>query len=136
MKRLLLCALVLFTLVAPLSACAGPAVLAPTDADLARVSGRWPDADLAQLTGGHRTYRARCSSCHRQYAPGELAPDAWPEVVADMSERARLTPAEQTAVTRFLVAASAGSRGAASPIPTSTPPPSPTEAPPTEGPTR
>lgn len=135
MKRAVLC-----LLIAALSACAGAGLVAPTEADLAQVSGRWPDANLAQLTDGHRTYRARCASCHRPYAPGELAPDAWPEAVADMSERARLSPAEQTAVTRFLVAASLGARGAtsqnAASAPAVPPPDSDLNPPETEGPTR
>lgn len=127
---------ILYALIATLSACAGSALLAPTEADLAQVRGRWPDADLAQLTDGHRTYRARCSSCHRLYAPGELAPDDWPEAVDYMSERAHLTPAEQTAVTRFLVAASLKSRADTSQNPCPTPTSPATNAPETKGPTR
>lgn len=102
--------LTFIALAALLSACGGSATLAPTEADLARAQEQWPDASLSQLTAGHQTYRARCGSCHRLYAPGELPPESWPHAVAEMSDRARLNPTEQEATIRFLVAAALGSR--------------------------
>ncbi|MEZ4269469.1 MAG: cytochrome c [Myxococcota bacterium] len=134
MKRSLLSVFVTFA--ALLVGCGGPAVLAPTEADLARISGRWPDASLAQLTEGHRTYRARCSSCHRTIAPSELAPEDWPDAVADMRERARLTPADEVAVTRFLVAASLYNPGGASQDEPTAPAEPALSPPQPEGPTR
>ncbi|MCB9729592.1 MAG: hypothetical protein H6744_08225 [Deltaproteobacteria bacterium] len=96
----------LLALLLALAACAPGVSLVPTEGDVAGVRPAYPDATLAQLEEGHRLYRARCGSCHRPHSPGELAPDAWPDIVADMAERAALSPDQSRAVTRFLVAVS------------------------------
>jgi hypothetical protein len=49
-----------------------------------------------------RAYRAKCTSCHRPYAPGERKD--WPQVLDKMEaeKKTRLTPEERARILSFL----------------------------------
>jgi hypothetical protein len=49
-----------------------------------------------------RTYRSKCTSCHRAYAPGERKD--WPRVLDKMQaeKKTRLTAEERTQILSFL----------------------------------
>jgi hypothetical protein len=48
-------------------------------------------------------YVRRCSSCHTLYLPAAFQAEAWPALVESMSEKARLSAAQQQDITRFVV---------------------------------
>jgi mono/diheme cytochrome c family protein len=64
--------------------------------------------DLAQ---GRALYVEKCSGCHNLHLPAEYSPEEWKSYVAYMVAEAKITPAEQAAIARFLAASSARSRG-------------------------
>jgi mono/diheme cytochrome c family protein len=78
-------------------------VLGPSDA--ARASQRWPGITLAELSHGRELYVNHCASCHKLYRPGEQPADKWRALVGEMSERAKLPPADAETIVRYLIAA-------------------------------
>jgi mono/diheme cytochrome c family protein len=68
---------------------------------MAAVAGK-PAAVLEQ---GRRLYGGPCSSCHTPYPPANYSIAEWPHIVADMSERSKLSPAEHDAVLAYVLAA-------------------------------
>ena len=89
------------------SACGGGAVPRPADQDLVRARATWPDTTRDELERGRDLYVGRCSGCHPLHAPNNYPAGTWQTVVGKMAERARLNPAEQDLVLRYLVALSA-----------------------------
>lgn len=85
------------------AACVGQ-VPQPTDAHVAAAAAQWPGTTRATLVEGRRLYVLRCSGCHSLVLPGSQAPGSWPSAVDEMADRARLTPEQAAAVTRYLVA--------------------------------
>jgi cytochrome c5 len=81
-------------------------------ADVTRAQSAWPKTTLADLERGRDLYRSRCTECHSLYSPGTYAPDRWPKLVKEMTDKARLDEAETRDVTRYLTIASANYRGA------------------------
>ena len=79
-------------------ACAGAPLPRAEPAD-----GRWPGMTAADLDQGRQLYRARCAACHRPVPPSSIAADAWPAQVAEMKERAGVTPDQARSIERYLV---------------------------------
>ncbi len=75
----------------------------PTDQDARAAASQWPGTSAADLERGRRLYVRRCSGCHNLYLPSAYPAEDWPALVDSMSERARLTSAQQADVTRFVV---------------------------------
>lgn len=82
----------------------------PTPRDAEWASREWPGTTIEDLAHGRTLYVDRCSGCHNLHLPAEHTPDEWKGYVAYMVADARLTPGEQTAITRYLVATSARTR--------------------------
>jgi cytochrome c5 len=82
----------------------------PSSVDVERARARWADATLEGLKEGRELYLAKCGACHALKAPSDLAPDAWPHAVRDMSDEARLSDGERDAIVRYLVTMSARTR--------------------------
>lgn len=51
-----------------------------------------------------RLYRAKCTSCHRAYAPASRSRAEWLAVMARMAPRAHLTAAEEERLRAWLAA--------------------------------
>ena len=47
-------------------------------------------------------YRAKCSGCHRPYAPVEIKAAKWQETFAEMRKKAKLNEAEAEAIQRYV----------------------------------
>jgi hypothetical protein len=47
-------------------------------------------------------YRAKCSGCHRPYAPQEIRVEKWAKTFPKMSLKAKLTPSEIDAIQRYV----------------------------------
>lgn len=72
-----------------------------TDA-LSRGAGGVP---AEELKSGRKLLALRCTSCHSLEPIAKYTPDEWRENVRAMAARAGLSPAEERAVTAYLVAA-------------------------------
>ncbi|HEY8903318.1 MAG TPA: hypothetical protein VIM48_06405 [Chthoniobacterales bacterium] len=59
----------------------------------------------ADLTAGRDLLATRCTSCHSLMPLAAYTPAQWSANVQKMAPRAKLTPAEATRVTAYLVAA-------------------------------
>jgi mono/diheme cytochrome c family protein len=68
---------------------------------LVMISGK----PAALLEEGRRLYGGPCSSCHTPYSPAEYSAAKWVRIVADMSERSKLSDAEHDAVLAYVLAA-------------------------------
>jgi diheme cytochrome c len=93
-----------------LSACAG-ALPMVTESDARRTG-----TPLDLLAAGRTRYIDKCSGCHVPFAPDHLTAAAWPAEVAEMSERARLAPADREIIVAYLAAFAAEAQ-VASPLP-------------------
>jgi mono/diheme cytochrome c family protein len=51
---------------------------------------------------GVALYRAKCSGCHRPYAPQEIKPEKWEETFREMKKKAKLNDAEAEAIRRYV----------------------------------
>ena len=61
--------------------------------------------DAATLEAGRRTYLESCTHCHKPEPVREYAGARWPGIIADMSERAKLSAVQQRAVLAYVLAA-------------------------------
>jgi mono/diheme cytochrome c family protein len=103
MKKLYFLALAL----APLIGCAATLPHA-TEADAARVTGRFPGATVSGLEHGRSLYVERCAGCHQLREPASETPLAWPHVVAEMKDDhgVHLTQDEEQGIVLYLVSVS------------------------------
>jgi hypothetical protein len=79
----------------------------PVPGDVGSAAPAWPGTTLGDLQRGRSLYVRRCSSCHTLYLPSAYRPQSWPALVESMSEKARLTTAQERDITRFVVTLSA-----------------------------
>jgi mono/diheme cytochrome c family protein len=81
------------------SGCGGPWIPAATPADAARAS-----TTVEELDRGRALLLNRCGACHATPSPRDRAAADWPAQVEEMRARARLSPEDAAAVTRYVVA--------------------------------
>lgn len=80
-------------------------VYEPGEEELAAVQPQYKDATLAQLKEGYTLYaKSACISCHGTVNIYEYPSHKWVFVLPDMFYRAKLTPAQQDAVTKYVYA--------------------------------
>ena len=91
----------------PLIGCAA-ALPHATEADAARVTSRYPDANVSQLEHGRALYVERCAGCHQLRDPASETPLAWPHLVAEMRDDhgVHLTRDEERGIDAYLVSVS------------------------------
>jgi cytochrome c5 len=53
-------------------------------------------------------YRAKCSGCHRPYAPQEIDAAGWEKRLPEMARRAKLTPDEYETIRRYVLVTEVG----------------------------
>jgi mono/diheme cytochrome c family protein len=92
-----------------LAGCAGQ-LPPPTDADALRASARYPGTTVADLARGRQMYVEHCSGCHALVRPDRKGPDEWPKLVAEMTDRAKLSDDIAQEILRYLVTASGAPR--------------------------
>jgi mono/diheme cytochrome c family protein len=63
--------------------------------------------DAVSLAEGRQVYLSSCTRCHVAEPVRDYTASRWPGIIADMSERARLSPAQERAVLAYVLAASA-----------------------------
>lgn len=90
--------------------CAGQ-LRAPTPADAAFASARWPGTTVADLQVGQRKYSEHCSSCHALYRPEAYPAHKWQGFVDEMVVRAKLAPDDVRDIVRYLVVAAEAGKG-------------------------
>jgi cytochrome c5 len=74
--------LVLLALV--IAGCTSSRLLTPTEADVARVSDRYPGYTLARLNEGKTLYTNHCGSCHPLWKPASQTEAQWKAIMPDM----------------------------------------------------
>lgn len=62
-------------------------------------------ASAATLTRGRDLYVGRCTACHRADPVAKHGPADWRRIIAAMSDRSKLTPADEDAVLSYVLAA-------------------------------
>ncbi len=94
--------LALLAICALVPGCAGS--LPPvTAADARRAAVSWPDTTLAELEQGRSLYLRKCSGCHNLYPPASHHATDWPNLLAIMTDRAKLEPVAAQQILRYLV---------------------------------
>ena len=81
------------------TACGGPWLPVATEADATR-----SNAALGDLERGRELLIGNCSGCHLTPSPRDHRAADWPSEVAEMRERAKLTPDEVALITQYLTA--------------------------------
>lgn len=81
------------------AACRGPWLPVATEADATR-----SNAAVADLNRGRQLLIHSCSGCHLTPSPRDHRAADWPSEVAEMRERAKLTPDEVALITQYLTA--------------------------------
>jgi cytochrome c5 len=69
-----------------LTAC-GVSLVVPTQADVDRVSGKYPDYSLTELREGKKIYEQHCSMCHKLQEPAAKTAAKWGRIVPEMSAK-------------------------------------------------
>ena len=62
--------------------------------------------ESVDLEAGRSLYGGKCSGCHALYLPTEVPQAQWPDKMQEMSARAKLEPADQRVILRYLMTAS------------------------------
>lgn len=57
------------------------------------------------LEEGRRLYTGRCATCHTIDPVGKYTATRWREIIPEMADEAKLTPAERDALLTYLLAA-------------------------------
>ena len=57
------------------------------------------------LENGRRLYMGRCATCHTIDPVGKYSATRWREIIPEMADKAKLTPAERDALLAYLLAA-------------------------------
>ncbi len=64
--------------------------------------------DAASLESGRRIYLENCTHCHAPEPVRDYSAARWPAIIADMSERSRLSAAQHNDVLAYVLAATQG----------------------------
>jgi cytochrome c5 len=73
-------------------------------------------APRGPMSDGERTYRAKCTACHRVHQPAEETPAQWAKTLDKMEalKKVTLTPEERAQILQYL--SGDASAGAAAPL--------------------
>lgn len=82
----------------------------PSQADVDRMSTKYPGYTLAELTQGKQLYQDNCQTCHNLKSPRSRDEAGWKEIVPDMVKRVNNQPTPshldakaEEAILRYLV---------------------------------
>jgi hypothetical protein len=97
-------AVVAFALAGGMFACARRLPPPVHATDVAWAQTRWPNVTQQDLEQGRKILQSKCGgSCHRAPQPHEQPAASWPGHVAEMAERAGLTPESQRLLEQYLI---------------------------------
>lgn len=82
-------------------------VYAPGETELAAIRQRFPDVTMETLKQGHALYTGVCTNCHQPKNIYSRPEGAWPEVLADMAHKAKISDSEKDAVYKYVIAVKA-----------------------------
>ena len=86
---------------AVLAGCAVPNLAPPVSPAMTARAGR----PASTLEEGRRLYTGRCATCHTIDPVGKYSAPRWREIIAEMADKAKLSPAEKDAVLAYILAA-------------------------------
>jgi cytochrome c2 len=109
MNRRLLAGLALPSCVVILASCETTLTSAPPVTAAFVHAGRHEHADAQTLEAGRKVFLNRCITCHALPDLGRYDSGRLPGIVSWMSGRARLTPEQKEALTKYLLAVKAQS---------------------------
>jgi hypothetical protein len=75
----------------------------PTDAQLTAVKARFPDATKEELQKGHAVYTGACTRCHGTKDITGYTEEKLLGIVDVMAKKAKLSPDDKQALTRFAI---------------------------------
>jgi hypothetical protein len=108
----------LFIIGLTLFAACGVTLVVPTQSDVDRVAGRYPDYSLTELREGKKIYEQHCDACHRLKDPGSRSVAKWGNIVPEMTTKVNrkagrevIDANKQELLLRYLITMGPGQRG-------------------------
>jgi mono/diheme cytochrome c family protein len=86
-----------------LAACAASPYPHATAADVAKAQEQRHEVTLEQMEQGRSVYLSHCGQCHQLPDPKSHAPGKWPQEVAEMKQRAKLSDEQGEQIVAYLV---------------------------------
>lgn len=78
----------------------------PSDASLAAVKTKYPDATMDVLQKGHSIYYGACTRCHGAKSITRHDEKEWVGILDNMAPKAKLQPEEKDAVWKYIMSVS------------------------------
>ena len=75
------------SLLSVLTACATVKLIPPAQADVERVSSKYPGYSLTDLKSGQALFEQTCNRCHRLKNPASRDEDQWNKIVPKMIQK-------------------------------------------------
>ncbi len=101
-----------------LFAACGVSLVVPSQADVDRVAGKYPDYSLTELREGKKIYEQHCSDCHRLQEPASKSAAKWGRIVPEMSTKVNrkagkevINASQQDLLLRYLITMGPEQRG-------------------------
>lgn len=80
-------------------------VYAPRQEELAASQQQFPQVTMEKLAKGYDIYaKGACTNCHKPAAIAKFSETEWKNIIVDMSQRARISEAEEDAVFKYVLA--------------------------------
>ena len=76
----------------------------PSETELKAIQVKYPETTLATLNEGHSIFIGACTNCHSQYNIYKRSEASWLHEIDDMSPKAKLTPIQKDALTKYILA--------------------------------
>jgi mono/diheme cytochrome c family protein len=76
----------------------------PGEVQLTAIKAKFPDATAQTLSEGYSIYTGACTNCHGQKNIFKRSEASWMHEIDDMSPKAKLTPAQKDALTKYILA--------------------------------
>lgn len=103
----IVCAVGLFALACGSSKKAGSsaeASLAPGDAEVKAIQGKYADVTLQTLNEGYAVYSGPCTKCHGQKNIFSRSEQEWEKAINRMAPKAKITDAQKDALWKYVLA--------------------------------
>lgn len=79
-------------------------VYAPRQEELAAIQQQFPKVTMEKLAEGYDIYtKGTCINCHKPMAIAKFSETEWKNIIIDMSQRARISEAQEDAVLKYVL---------------------------------
>ncbi len=76
----------------------------PGSEELAAIQVKYKEVTRKMLDEGYKVYTGACTNCHRPKSIYSFSEQSWPHIIDEMSPGAKITPAQQDAVLKYVLA--------------------------------